>query len=340
MKNYGFLIFLVLLMAFSPVIQAQQSTNPPISGAGPSANYPQVVQINNGSLTASDTGGCSTVGACVVLNLGPLDSTANVQANGTWSGTQQIEVSVGNGQWTAASCPTFAAGAPVSSFTANGGWQCDVAGKGAIRVRTSAFTSGTAVIGLSSGQARSTVGSIPVPQSLSTTSTPTFAGVNQTTGNQFNGVTSKVFVTGDFTTSGVGTNLEQITGLSWTLPATTALTVGFHCAGVYQQNVGQAALTLGIQTTVAPTNLAASGIIDTTANSTVTGNGVAAISTATSTGIVTGTPAAQTTSYGWSMDGFIENPSTTASVVTINAKTATAADTITIKRGSYCALQF
>lgn len=283
---------------------------------------------------------CLTAGSCVVLTLGVLDRTASITANGTFSGTLQIEGSASGGsQWTAMSCPTWSAGAAVSSFTATGAWTCDVAGKTHIRIRQSAYTSGGVTISLASSGGVAGIAPIQVPQALATTSTPTFAGTNVTTGHQFNGITSKVFVASDFTTSGVGTALEPITGLSWTLPASTALTVGFHCALTYSQAVGNVAVSFGPGFSVAPTNVEASGIMETNVT-TIGALGMTAITTATSSAAVTGTPAATATLMFAMLDGFIENPSTTANVVTINAKTATAADLVTVKRGSFCALQF
>ncbi len=291
------------------------------------------------SLNASSAS-CATPGSCVVINLGTTDRTVTIGINGTFVGTQTFEASnSGGAQWSSISCPTWNYGATVSSATATGSWVCDVSGRTNLRVRTSAYTSGSALVSLASSTTDAQLVSIAVPQALSTTSTPTFAGENLTTGQQFNGITSKIFVAADFTTSGVGTNSEAITGLTYTLPATTALSVGVHCSGTYLQNTGNAAATLSVGFSAAPTNAQFQGIAE-TAVTAVGVLGSTAITSATTGAVVTMTPGGTATNYYFSIDGFIENPSTTANVVTFYARTATAADTITIRRGSYCALQF
>lgn len=167
---------LIGLFVCAPIWSQQQTTLP----FTPSVNYaaPQVLQYNTLTLTASSTN-CSTANSCVVLSLGPADQTANISlAGSSYSGvTVQFEAQLGDGNWTNISCPTWAQGAAVSSATATGAWQCDVAGKTQLRARLSAYTSGTVIATLSSSTARSTIGSIPVPQGLSTTSSPTFAQI-------------------------------------------------------------------------------------------------------------------------------------------------------------------
>jgi hypothetical protein len=148
-------VALCALMIAAPSF-AQQTTIP--STASPTTSY----QINGGALqliqatlSAQDSGTCTTARACIVLTLGPTDSTADITANGTFTGTAQIEATLGNGQWTSLACPTFSQGSAVNSFTAAGGWQCDVSGKTQIRLRISSYTSGSAVVALASGPARS-----------------------------------------------------------------------------------------------------------------------------------------------------------------------------------------
>lgn len=331
MKNLNQLAAVVLAfaVAFMPVaLEAQTVTQTTITG--------QVLSTASGTMTAGDsTNACNTSGACVTLNVGPIDQTASLVLSGTWSGTVTFEAQTGNGQWTQINGPTFQAGAAVGTTTGNGGWTFDVAGKSAIRSRMSTFSSGTATVSMSSSQAQSRIGELAVPQSLNSTSTPTFAAV------QINGISKLTFLASDFTTSGVGTNLEP-TALSFTFPANTAYNYPIHCAGTYMQNVATAAVTFGVQLTVAPTTSGFAAIMGTTGTGGATGTsgafGENVITTATSAGIVTGTPNAGSTPYAWTLDGFIENPSTTANIFTINVKTATAADTVTVKRDSYCAL--
>lgn len=292
-------------------------------------------QLNQaaGTLTASSsaTDNCATANACVVLKLGPSDASASITINGTFAGTETFEASASAGaQWSSISCPTFAQGATVASATATGAWTCGVAGMTTLRVRQSAFTSGGPVVSLASSPALPSIASVQTPQSLSTTSTPNFAAPAQVAG--LNRVYS---VTADFLTDGASTSLNPIPGLTWTLPANTALNVPFGCTIAYAQGTGSAAITIGPGFTQAPTNAEVMGFIGT--NATTIATGATLITTATSAGI-SGTPGAQTTVFPAEIHGFIENPSQAANVVTINIKTATAADSVTIKRGSYCKL--
>lgn len=299
--------------------------------------HAQTLNTIGGALTASATA-CS---AGVVLPLGPNDSTGTIQLSGTFVGTVSFYVSSTGGAAYTAINGTPATGAATSATaTAAGLWTFDIAGKTQLCAYASAYTSGTVNVGITSGAARANTTSAPIPQALSTTSTPTFAGSNLTTGSQFNGVTSKIFVAADFTTSGVGTASEAITGLAYTLPASTALSVGVHCAGTYLQNIGNAAVTLGVGFSGAPTNAQFQGIAE-TAVTAVGMLGGTAITTATTGAVVTMTPGGTATNYYFSIDGFIENPSlAAANTVTFYARTATAADTVTIRRGSYCSLVF
>lgn len=71
--------------------------------------------------------------------------------------------------------------------------------------------------------------------------------------------------------------------------------------------------------------------------STYTAGNVTALTTTTATNIVAFTPTAITTIWNARLAGQIENPSNAlANVINIMAKTGTAADTITVKRGSSC----
>jgi hypothetical protein len=142
-------------------------------------------------------------------------------------------------------------------------------------------------------------------------------------------------VTSDFTTA-ANTNLQTITGLSWTLRANYAQNVPFVCEITYHQNTATAAVTFGIQSaTISPTQIMAKGEIYTSASASVAGNAV--VTTTTATNVMAGTPSAITTDWNARMAGMIENPSN-ASTNTINVmvKTATSGDAVVVKRGSYC----
>lgn len=158
----------------------------------------------------------------------------------------------------------------------------------------------------------------------------TYAGVSYLNGN-------KAFVAADFPTSGVGTALEAITGLTFTLATNTAENIPFSCSFRYSQAVANAAVGFGIKASVAPTQINASGEIYTSTTALTAGN-LQGLTTTTATAIVTGTPSAITTVWNVNIRGFIENPSGAASTITFLVSTATAADLVTVKRGSYCTL--
>lgn len=164
------------------------------------------------------------------------------------------------------------------------------------------------------------------------------AQVGTTTANRSGFLVSgnSVFVTTNFTTSGVGTALENITGLAWTFPA-TAVNYNFHCHMAYSQAIGAAAVAFGIKaTTNNPTNIFANGEMFTAAGTVTTGT-LATLATTTATNIVTGTPGAQATNFVADLYGTLELAAS-ATTINIMTSTATAADTVTVLRGSYCSL--
>jgi hypothetical protein len=154
-------------------------------------------------------------------------------------------------------------------------------------------------------------------------------------------LTSKKFfvASSDFTTAN-NTNLQTITGLSWVLPANTALNVPFRCYLAFSQATAAVADSFGIQSaTISPTNIFATGEIHTNTTAATYGN-LPTLSTSTATAIVTATPSAITTVWNAELRGFIENPSNaSANTINIMVKTATGADAVTVKRGSFCVIQ-
>lgn len=153
---------------------------------------------------------------------------------------------------------------------------------------------------------------------------------------QVNGIAQIFRVTGDFTIAG-NTSLQAITGLSWTVPASTAMNIPFSCHLAYSQATAAVAVAFGIQdVTVAPTSLFATGHIQT--NATVfTEQNLPALTTTTATTIVTGTPSAITTIWSVDLNGMIEQPSNAStSAINIMVSTANASDLVTVKRGSFC----
>lgn len=152
-------------------------------------------------------------------------------------------------------------------------------------------------------------------------------------------VPAYVFVTGDFTTA-ANTNLQLITGLTWTMPGSKALNIPFSCHLQYFQATATAAVSFGIQdVTTAPTQINATGFIYTSTTVFVAGN-LQALASTTATAIVTGTPSAITTIWNADLHGMIEQPSGTASAIQIMVKTAASGDAVTVKRGSFCRVGF
>lgn len=204
-----------------------------------------------------------------------------------------------------------------------------------------AFDAGTH-FGAGSGQvvawSSATTGTGSFDAGLSRTAVGVLAVGNGTAANKAGFLQSgnSVFVTADFTTSGVGTALENITGLTWTFPA-TALNFSFHCHLGFHQNVATAAVAFGLQdTTNAPANIMATGHEQ--SNATVFNEAViAGLNTTTATAIVSATPSAITTNWEADIKGTVEHAAS-AHTLNIMTSTATAADTVTVLRGSYCAL--
>ncbi len=147
------------------------------------------------------------------------------------------------------------------------------------------------------------------------------------------------WVTTDFTTSGVGTALETITGLTWTIPVSTAVNMPFSCSIIYSQAVANVAVAFGIQdVTISPTNIAGRGVMYTSTTASTEAN-LPTLTTTVATAIVSATPSATATNYVASVSGFIEAPSNAASsAIQISVSTATAADLVTVRRGSSCRL--
>jgi hypothetical protein len=136
-----------LVLAIAPWLPAQQY----ITGAGATAS---------GSLTAADTtagtSACNTVAAsCVVLQLGPNVGSVAWSVSGTFVGTIVEDASVdGITYQVVALAPQLTvAQTPVLSATAPGLWFTNTSGYQYVRIRCSAFTSGTVTVFGRSAQA-------------------------------------------------------------------------------------------------------------------------------------------------------------------------------------------
>lgn len=129
------------------------------------------------NITASDSGTCATAGACLTVNLPGNSASSVIQLTGTFSATLQFEGTTSQGgTFVAVSATPVGGGSAVNSATATGAWRVTTSGLSQIRVRCSAFTSGTAVAsitqspGSSGSGAASGGGSFTAGQDLTGTS--------------------------------------------------------------------------------------------------------------------------------------------------------------------------
>ena len=114
------------------------------------------------NLTAQDSGACTTANACLVGNIAQGYASSVIQLSGTWSGTAQFEAATTlNGPFTAiAGIPVSApSNSAVTSSAANGAWRFNVSSVNFIRVRVSAYSSGTVAAAISVSPATSYSGS-------------------------------------------------------------------------------------------------------------------------------------------------------------------------------------
>jgi len=117
----------------------------PLWGQGPST----------GILTAS-AASCSTstqnTSACVFLQIPPNVNTVGATVSGTFSATLQFEGTVDNNTWSSIQA-TPSGGSGVTSTTSAGTWQITPGGFQFIRIRCSAYTSGSATATLNPSNA-------------------------------------------------------------------------------------------------------------------------------------------------------------------------------------------
>jgi hypothetical protein len=93
--------------------------------------------LSNGTLAAAE--------ATVELNAAGL-GTIGLGISGTWVGTIVAEITVGDGVWDALPLIDQLTGAAAASTTGNGNWILGVGGSLTLRIRASAWTSGTATV--------------------------------------------------------------------------------------------------------------------------------------------------------------------------------------------------
>lgn len=120
--------------------------------------YAQQPRIS-GNIT---TGGadCSVASRCVGLSVGSAGGVVLVEVTGTWSATVVFEISgsatgINTGTWTNITAKSYgiASGVPGASISANDTYIVPLVGGQRIRIRASAFVSGTVAINLSAASA-------------------------------------------------------------------------------------------------------------------------------------------------------------------------------------------
>ncbi len=106
-----------------------------------------VAFLKTGALTATNS--ACTATACVQMPVIAAANGVGIQITGTFVGTITFEVSVDGTNWVAAAAAvTVATEARVTTATAPGLWQINVAGYTGMRARCTAFTSGTITVTL------------------------------------------------------------------------------------------------------------------------------------------------------------------------------------------------
>jgi hypothetical protein len=128
--------------------------------------------------------------------------------------------------------------------------------------------------------------------------------------------------------------------LSFTFQANLVVNASIDCDLLYAQATGAVSDAFGIQdVSLAPTNIAAQGSVQTAAGVYADGN-VPTLTTTIATNIVTFTPSAITTVWNAHLHAMVEQPSGVSSNLNIMSSTSNASDALTIKRGSKCVVNF
>jgi len=127
--------------------QAAMATSMPVAIASNQSTLPtqDVDRTATGNLTAA---------AQTVAVVAASDGNVGVQVTGTWAATLQFEGTIDGTNWFAMNAHAIGTTASaITSTTANGQWRLMSGGCAQVRVRCSAFTSGTAVVTLVASQA-------------------------------------------------------------------------------------------------------------------------------------------------------------------------------------------
>lgn len=110
-----------------------------------------------GNITATSAN-CTTGSACVAMELDSEKGSAVIGITGTFVATVQFEGTANGTTYFAVQAMPIPSGAGVTSATSTGQWRVNVAGLVEVRVRASAYTSGTAVVTISRSSASASTG--------------------------------------------------------------------------------------------------------------------------------------------------------------------------------------
>jgi hypothetical protein len=179
--------------------------------------------------------------------------TVSVQLSGTWVATIIFEATFDAGTtWFTLAAVTLPApgGSPVSSVTANGQWALQVAGLSAIRVRASAFTSGTATVTFLTGTGSQAFGNLTVTSiGHGTPRNSTGSGVNLAVAATITGLAGQfVRIDSVVASCSAGTATLTIADAATTvfsMPAAASFTLNFGFPGVMISAGNTGVVTLG-----------------------------------------------------------------------------------------------
>jgi hypothetical protein len=123
----------------------------------------------SGSITTAGAD-CSVATNCVSLNINSSAGAGVITLGNTFNATAQFEGTSGGATpvWVAVNATPLNSSTPVTSATTSGTWRINVAGLAAVRVRCSAYTSGTIDVRITygSGSASTGSGSVTNPSAL------------------------------------------------------------------------------------------------------------------------------------------------------------------------------
>lgn len=193
--------------------------------------------------------------------------TVGIQITGTFNGTLQFEQSIDETNWESMAMYPLGSTDPVTSATDEGYWTGVAAGAKRVRVRFSAFTSGTATVNVAFASAKMNVPSAPdevagvtFPENPSTDTVPVVTAANtitykaiadcdDTDGNHLNyDTTTHAFSCGDSSSGGPGGAGDRIVR-DFTVAANQTISVGDVVSVVDDEVVKGAAMSFGAANT-------------------------------------------------------------------------------------------